>query len=97
MDERLCFAAQSSNNPMIHSSNFVALCSSAVKNRKPHRRLAVGSGKSRERIRTLPPRGEAARLAADSGSNCDSQVKSSSLDATGQMVFFLSAGARIIH
>jgi hypothetical protein len=40
---------------------------------KPHRRLAMGFDKSRERIRTLPPRGTtAARLAADSDSNCDS-------------------------
>jgi hypothetical protein len=40
---------------------------------KTHRRIGGGLINSREQIKTRPPRGEAARSAADSDSNCDSR------------------------
>jgi hypothetical protein len=54
---------------------------------KPHRRLAVGFDKSGERIRTRPPRGTAARLAAGSDLNYNSRRQTSHHTPWRQTVF----------
>jgi hypothetical protein len=54
---------------------------------KPHRRLAVGFDKSRERIRTQPPRGTTAARSA-TGSNCNSQEETNEVNGNGQMILF---------
>jgi hypothetical protein len=61
-----------------------------VKNKTPTAVWQWGFSNYSNAIRTRPPRGKAARLAADSDSSCDSRGKGSSLDSAGQIVFFLS-------
>jgi hypothetical protein len=57
-------------------------------NKNPTAGLAMGSDKSGERIRTQPPRdATAARSAADSDSNYDSQRQDSNSAPAGQIDF----------
>src|SRR5579862_1529751 len=61
---------------------------SVWQNKNPTAGWAVGFDKTGERIRTRPPRGTAAaRLAADSDSNCDSRSQDNHLASAGQTDF----------
>jgi hypothetical protein len=57
-----------------------------VKNKNPTAGLAVGFDKSRDAIRTRPPRGAtAARSVAGLDSNCDSHDEITGVSCSGQM------------